>query len=101
MIIISLFQYTIIGGYLAALSLSRKNLNVFETTLNNLADVPKAEYVKYVSQISSEEAKQAELALLLGKPAESERILLQVGNMYIGRYIDAIYSVLYIFEVSF
>ena len=68
---------------MAALSLARKNLNVLETALNNLADVPKAEYVKYISGIASEEARQAELALLLGKPIESERILLQVSHLLV------------------
>ena len=72
---------------LAALSLTKKQLNIAENALAELNEVAKVEYIQTIKAIPSEEGRNAELALFRRQPDEAERILLQANPPLIYRAI--------------
>ncbi len=74
-------------GCLAGMALAKKQLDMAESSLAELNEVAKVEYIQAIKQIPSDEGKNAELALFKRQPDEAERILLQASPPLIYRAI--------------
>jgi len=72
---------------LASVSLSKRQLNIAENCLAELNEVAKVEYIQSIKSISSEEGRNAELALFRRQPDDAERILLQASPPLVYRAI--------------
>lgn len=62
---------------LAALAMQKKQLDVAEVAYAELLEAAKVEFLQFVRGLTSEESRQAHLALFRRAPDEAERILLQ------------------------
>ncbi|KAJ8598728.1 hypothetical protein CTAYLR_010223 [Chrysophaeum taylorii] len=62
---------------MAAMAINDRNLDVAEISFAALKLIDKLEYVLYIKGLPSEEATNAEIALLKRRPEDAERILLQ------------------------
>ncbi|CAM9623596.1 unnamed protein product, partial [Sphacelaria rigidula] len=72
---------------MACMALHGKNLPIAEEALAAVQEVDKLEFVQHVQKVSSEEGRNAELALYRRCPDEAEAILLQASPPLIYRAI--------------
>ncbi|CAN0397189.1 unnamed protein product, partial [Ectocarpus sp. 8 AP-2014] len=72
---------------MSCMALNGKNLQLAEEALAAIQEVDKLEFVQHVLKVSSEEGRNAELALYRRCPEEAESILLQASPPLIYRAI--------------
>lgn len=72
---------------LAAMAISKKQLDTAEIALCEVDEVAKVEYIQYIKSTPSEEGRQAEMALFRRQFDEAERILLQATPPLVYRAI--------------
>jgi intraflagellar transport protein 80 len=74
-------------GSLAAVALSKRQLDTVEIALCELNEVAKVEYIQFIKSIPSDEGRQAEIMVYRRQIDEAERILLQASPPLIYRAI--------------
>lgn len=78
MTVFNLTQEASLWACLAGFAMAAGELNVAETAFAGCEEVDKLQYMAYIRQLPSREARLAELALFRHNVAEAEAILLQV-----------------------
>eukprot|EP00753_Platysulcus_tardus_P016304 PLAT5593.1.p1 GENE.PLAT5593.1~~PLAT5593.1.p1 ORF type:complete len:772 (-),score=389.49 PLAT5593.1:1637-3952(-) len=72
---------------LAGMGLLGRHLDTVEVALAEIKEVEKLNYVLYIQDIPSEEGRNAELALMMRRPDDAEKILLQASPPLVFRAI--------------